>query len=583
MTREIFEMIEIDLPFCTRVYGVAPCAAVLGISGTGVRKCYNLRATCQDPNNYNAGAPRTLRFCRPGRIPTGVLAFPTLGRVSQNSATVNVSGSDPRYSQLGKRATLSFDLGDLTYHERGIDPYVAERISGAAQVDEAGYNPATRGTFLAKLKARWPNYQDASVRLIRGYLVNGVVTDQTTYHYLMAEMAGPSKGVLKCSAQGVLNLADAKKSLCPIPSKGQLTTDMTAMATTFTVTPTGIGAEYAASGWVQIDNEIMSFTRSGDVFTVVRAQRGTVAATHNIRATAQQTYSPRAVRIDEVARQLVQNFTATPSSYVTFADWQGEVTTWAPGLVLTTDIGTPTPVSTLLSELADLGCTVYEDEQAAALRLRMNRPVLEEAVRDVTDRSAKEITQEDRDEDRITQVLFRHKRTDPTKALTDKANYQRNILTVDPEATILWESSTTREMQTRWLDQGDDATVSIVSTRLLNRFKKAPKRVKILLDARDREAKLMDVIGLQSEDVPDETGKPTNLLWQVIGRSEPIPYHEVMLEMQAFDFAAKYGFIMLNTANVYGSATDAEKRFGGYIVNGTTLKFPDGADPYRII
>jgi hypothetical protein len=180
-------------------------------------------------------------------------------------------------------------------------------------------------------------------------------------------------------------------------------------------------------------------------------------------------------------------------------------------------------------------------------------------------------------------VLYRHKRTDPTKALTDKANFQRNILTVDPEATELWGASKTREIVTRWLDQGDDATVSIVSTRLLNRFKAAPKRVKILLDARDKGIKLMDVVELASEDVPDETGKPTNLLWQIIGRSEPVPYHEVMLEMQAFDFAAKYAFIMEDTANDYGSATDDEKRLGAYIVDETTLKFPDGADAYRII
>lgn len=580
MTREVFEMVEIDLPLCTRVYGSAPCTAVLGTSG--VRKCYNLRATCQDPANYNAGGPLTLRFCRPGRIPHGVLAFPTLGRVSQNSASVNIAGSDPRSSQLGKRATLSFDIGDFTYHERGIDPYVSERVSGTAQTDEGGYRPEDRGTFLAKLKTRWPNYQDASVRLIRGYLVNGAITDQTTYRYLMSEMAGPSKGVVRCEALGVLNLADPKKALCPKPSNGRITLDMNAVVTNFTVTPTGAGAEYAASGFVQIDNEIMSFTRSGDVFTVTRGRRGTVAASHTAGATAQQTYSPRLVRIDEVARQLVQNFTATPSSYVDFAEWQAEVNIWAPGLVLETDIGTPTPVSTLLAELSDLGCTVFEDEQAGKLRLRLNRPVLGETIRDVSDRSAKEITQEDRDEDRITQVLFRHKRSDPTKALTDKANFQRNILTVDTEVTLLWGSSKTREIVTRWLDQGDDATVQIVSQRLLNRFKTAPKRVRVLLDARDKSAKLMDVVRLASEDVPDETGKASNLLWQIIGRSEPIPYHEIMVEMQAFDFVAKYGFIMQNTANVYGSATDTEKQFGGYIV-GASLKFPDGADPYRII
>ena len=577
---DLFEMVEIDLPLCANVYGTAPCAAVLGT--TGVRKCYNLRATCQSTANYTTSGVLTLRFVKAGPIPTGVLAFPTLQKVSQNSATVNIAGSDNRYSQLGKRATLSFTLGDFTYHERGIDPYVAQRISGTAQTDEGGYDPASRGTFLAKLKARWPNYQDAKVRLIRGYLVNGVVTDQTTYNYLMSEMAGPSNGELSCKAQGVLNLADAKKALCPKPSQGALTADLTAVATSLTVTPTGIGSTYSASGKLCIDSEIMNYTRAGDVFTLTRGVRGTTAATHTAGASVQETFSVTLVRIDEVARRLVQDYTDTPASYVTFADWQAEALTWAPSLVLQSDVVTPTPVATLLSELADLGAQVFEDERNAKLRFRMNRPARADTIRDITDQTAKSIEQEDRDDDRITQVLFRTKRSDPTKTITDKANYQRNLLTVDTEALALYGATKTRELFTRWLDQGDDATAQIVSVRLLNRFKKAPKRVKVVLDARDKSASLMDVLRITSTDLPNETGAATAGQWQVIGRSEPRPYHEVELEAQAYDFTGKYSFIMQNTANVYGSATDTEKSTGGYIV-GATLKFPDGAEAYRII
>lgn len=577
---QIFEMVEIDIPLCANTYGTAPCTAVLGT--TGVRKCYNTRATCQSTANYTSSSVLTLRFCKAGSVPKGVVAFPTLGKVSQNSATVNIAGSDARYSQLGKRATLSFTIGDFTYHDRGIDPYVAGRIDGTAQTDEAGYDPATRGTFLAKLKARWPNYQDAAVRLIRGYLVNGAVTDSTTYNYRMTEMAGPSEGEMDCQAQGVLNLADPKKALCPKPSQGYLTADLTAVATSFTVTPAGIGSTYAASGFVCIDSEIMSFTRASDTFTVTRAQRGTTAATHSAGATAQETYSPRLVRIDEVARQLVQNYTNTPTSYVTFTDWQAEALTWAPSLVLTTDVCTPTPVATLLSELSDLGASVFEDERNAQLRFRMNRPVRTETIKDVTDRSAKRIEQEDRDDDRITQVLYYSKRTDPTKQLTDKANYQLRILTVDADSVSLFGAAKTREIYTRWLDQGDSAIIQIVSSRLLNRFKKAPKRAKVTLDAADKTIALMDVLRITSDDLTNETGKATAGLWQIIGRSEPKPYHEIEVEAQAYDFTGKYSFIMQNTANVYGSATDTEKSTGGYIV-GATLKFPDGADAYRII
>jgi hypothetical protein len=37
---------------------------------------------------------------------------------------------------------------------------------------------------------------------------------------------------------------------------------------------------------------------------------------------------------------------------------------------------------------------------------------------------------------------------------------------------------------------------------------------------------------------------------------------------------------MENTANDYGSATEAELRFGAYFVNGTLLEFPGGGTPY---
>jgi hypothetical protein len=76
MTREIFEMIEIDVKRCGLDYGVSPCAAVLGT--TGAAKCYRLKAGCQDRDNYDETYTLTLRFVRQGGfIPDGVFAFPT--------------------------------------------------------------------------------------------------------------------------------------------------------------------------------------------------------------------------------------------------------------------------------------------------------------------------------------------------------------------------------------------------------------------------------------------------------------------------------------------------------------------------
>lgn len=49
---EPFVVVELEQDQCRLLYGEAPCAAVLGTTGT--RKCYNTRATCQDRDNYDS-------------------------------------------------------------------------------------------------------------------------------------------------------------------------------------------------------------------------------------------------------------------------------------------------------------------------------------------------------------------------------------------------------------------------------------------------------------------------------------------------------------------------------------------------
>lgn len=584
---EIFEWVEIDLPLCQRVYGTAPCTASLSASNPD--KCFNLRAGCQDPANFSLGTPLTLKFSKIGvPLPAGFKAFPVLQSVTQSSTTANIGGADPRYGALGKQATLDFDLVDFTYHDRGVDPYASERVTGAAQFSGVGYRPEERMTFLSKLKARWPNYAEADVRLCRAYIVDGAITDQSTYHHVLKAMDGPSRGVLSCSAYSILDLSNGKTAVAPRPNRGVLTLAMTAVQTTFNVTPVGIGdSEYAASGYLTIGSEVMAFTRTADAFTVTRGQKGTVAATHQLGDTVQQAWYCENARLDDVAAELLTDFTNTPASWVPTAEWEAEITRWGASIRLTTMVCSPTPVATLLGELADLGCNIIPDERAAKIRMRMNRPTDGDPIYVVTDENAYEITQEDREEDRVTQVYFVHKRADPTKGLgsgDDVSNYLRRALTINPDAVSIYgDKVRTRTIRTRWLDQGDDTTVAIVSWQLLRRFEKAPMRVQVTIDARDKAINLADVVQLRTDDAASPTGETTTRLMQVIGRSEPKAYHSVKAELQRFEFSGRFGYIMENTAPVYGSASDAEKETGGFIVDEGTLQFPDGTGPYRII
>ena len=46
MNRELLQIVELDVSRCGLTYGSNPCIAALGT--TGVRKCYNTYATCQN-------------------------------------------------------------------------------------------------------------------------------------------------------------------------------------------------------------------------------------------------------------------------------------------------------------------------------------------------------------------------------------------------------------------------------------------------------------------------------------------------------------------------------------------------------
>ena len=586
MAREyIFEWVEIDIPLCSLVWGVGACTAAL--LGTVSRKCWNLRHDCAAPLAYNPSATLTLKFFKDGPKPKGFKGFPVLSGIKASSPTVNIAGSDPQTSDLGRLATLDFDLDDFTYHERGIDPYQAERVSGAAQLSGIGYDPAKQGTFLNKLRARFPYYTNAPVRYSKAYLENDTLNTITTQTYFIKEMDGPNDGKVGVSATGVLDLANAKTALCPQPSTGRLVLDITAVATTFDVTPAGSGASYPASGWVCIGSEVCAFTRTVDAFTVVRGQRGTTAASHTQGDTVQLVYAVRGMRIDAVVHDLVQNYTETPAGYLDagqIAANTAEVTKWGAGIILETDVTTPTPVATLLAELSDLGCTIYEDEFAAKIKVKMNAPVDLSVVRKVSDRKSKDIRQFDNDAQRLTQVLFMHKRRDPTKTMDDDSNYAIKLLTADiPTLNLYGGVVKTRTIRTRWLDQGDEATVAIASLRLLGRFKRAPKRVKVNVDADQRDVRLVDVIQVDSEELADGDGLPKTKYLQVIGRTEPAAYHDIELLLQAFGFDGRYGAIAPDTVtNTYATATDFEKANYAFIAPDTGV-FADGTKAYEVI
>lgn len=581
--REIVQIVEIDIDQCTRTFGVAPCLATLSVDTP--RKCYNSYQTCAFKSAYAKGV-NTLKFVSASYPIKEGTFIPALINVSGRDQEVNIAGFTPNLGGLGQRASVNITLADFPYNDVLTDKYWAQRISGAAQIDEPGYDPRARGSFWTKFKARNPNYAGRALRVIDAHYnaVGGVVYDRTR-HYIIEEFEGPGdQGEVRIVAKDILKLADDEKALAPVQNNGKLAADIDDDDTTATLTPAGIGnLEYQASGFVVIGSEIIGFTRVGDVMTLNRGLKGTERSSHSVNDSVQVCYNVNNVRADVVIRDLLVNYAQIPASYIPTAQWAAEFDRWGSKLLLNATICKPTGVTELLEEISQLGITIWWDELARLIRIRLNH-INEEPAVSVNDRNnIISIKSVDNDDERATRIAFWTVQIDPTKALS-KDNFKRGYIQayVDGETDFLYGKSTTKTVYCRWLNQGADAVAKIVSGRLLNRYKRAPVTYTVTLDAKD-DINLVDVVALSSENaVTDDTGKAIEKVTQVFYREDDFPNGTITLKLQSFQFDGRYGYITENSRPSYTASTTAQRNRGAYFV-GPSLTFSDGKGPYLFV
>lgn len=584
---EPVQIVEIDIDYCTLSYGTGACTALLGT--TGVRKCYNTFATCQDTANFDKGTKTVSFITSTASVPKGDgVYFPALTSVSAFSSSVNIGGANPKLGALGKRGKVKVDLKDFSYHDRYLDKYQSGRVDGTAQTDEGGYDPAERGSFFTKLKSRFPFYAGRPLRVIDGYVDNGSLTVLQTRHFIITDLTGPNdSGNVSIEAKDILTLAEKDTAQAPKPSGGELETDIEVGLIEFNLLPEGIGdQDYPTSGYAVIGSEIVSYTRSSDAITLTgRGLYGTEEDSHSDGDSFQIAIVYEDALVNEVVEDLLSNYTDVSASYLPTTDWQQEINRWAATLLLNTVITEPTPVAELLGELAVLGISIWWDDVNQEIKIKATKPVdLDETITPITDdANIKKISQQDKDDDRLTQIHFYTVQSDPTNGVKDKSNYDRIRVTIDTvaEQENSYNDTKIREVFCRWLNVGRDAAVRIRSLRLLSRFNTAPKVFSIKLDAKDISINLADVIEVTSRVITDETGKPVPTLLEVIQKSEPVAGHEVEILAQAYLYEGNYGYIMENTANGYDTATDLELEQGCYISDEDGVIFTD--EPYTII
>lgn len=571
-------IVELEVDQCTRTYGVGACTAGLGINGYQ-RKCYNSWATCQVLDAFDKGV-NTLKFCIPSYPLKGQNHIPALRSVDGTEQMANISGYDPNLSGLGKRANLKIEMIDFTDRDVLTDKYWQERMSGAAQTDEPGYDPKGRSTFWAKFKRRNPNYAGRRAIVKRGTInAAGAFVVDTERHYVMDNIAGPdNSGRVTITVKDILSLAEDEKAQAPLPSSGRVSVDMSDSVTTMQVDD---GAQYPASGWVVVGSEIMSFTRTGNNMTVTRGQMGSVAASHTAGDTVQLAFYCNRERVDSVLRRLLVDYAKVPAAYIPMAEWQAEASKWGNALQLTALIPKPNGVTKLIGEICQLGVTVWWDDESQLIRMRLNHPE-ENYIKTLDDRnSIISFEQDDNDDERASRVLINHVQRDPTKELAED-NFDRAWMSIwaEDELPIAHNQSRTHTINTRWLNQGADNYVKVIARRILNRYRTNTATYTIELDPKD-DLKIGQVANLDTQFITDDTGKTAPVLCQVYSRETSDDGNLVTVKVQKFQFNERYGVITENSRPNYNASTAAQKKKGTYI-SGPSLRFADGQPAYRM-
>jgi len=573
--RKPITLVEIDLPYCTRTYGVAPCTAGLGV--TGVRKCMNCEVTCQDEDNYDEGT-KTVTYCaNQDGIPDIPGVYPALTNVSTRSGELNLSGIDAKSTALGVRAKINITLQDFKDADTWLDKYQSERVSGAALASGVGYSPVERGTHLARLFTRFPYYSGLPVRVRRG-TTDQAPGDMPTEHYVIDTVDGPTAGgVVSIAAKDILDLATNAKAVYPAASLGKLMAGIDADDTALTLTPAGVGdIDYAASGLVRIGREIVSFSRTADVMTITRAQEGTTAASHDALDVVQECGVLDGLTYNAAIETILKYKATAFDDWIDSAAWQAENDTWLSGLTIgRVIVSKPTGKTTLIGEICQLGVMVWPEPAAMEIRYKVNAPLgFGETYYSVSD--AANIVEGSNDSgrneaQRISALWVYHGIKDWTDDTLSAKNFAK--LSIATPTVNRYKVEAYKEIYTRWFGrEGDDASASIIADRLMVRYFNTPRTFEGLLDVKDRDdVKLAALILVENYALQDVDGA-------VLAEPMQVNYAEytdgrVKFKAETFRFDANYRF-WLDSATAptdYASATDAQKATGAF--------WADEADP----
>ena len=574
--REPFQIVEMDIGYCSLTYGVAPCTASIG--GTGSQECYNTFATCQDTTNY-ADSVKTYRFCQKrSNLPVGENLIPSLAGPVQIAPTSTTAGQG-----LGNRSVVKITLEDHVWHDRDVDLYV----------DNRSYDPEESGTYWGKWIARNPFFEGRELRILDGFIGSPFsLADFKTFYFDISDISGPTNGKVTIQAKDILTRTYGRKAKYPAASVGELAADITDAATSATLAPAGIGnTDYPASGHISIGKEAMSFTRSGDALTLTRAQFGTEAKAHKAEDTAQLCATWTSVNVLTVLKELLTTGAGIPTSYIPDGageNWDVELTNWLSTADLTGILLKPEPIDKVIAEISE--CFMFDlwwDAEERSVKVKALSPEPSgSTVNILTDDYnllADSVSVKKDSKLRVSEIQVFYNKGD-FSAKNDQDEFSSIYISIDPSASsaVEYGSENIRTIFCRWF--ADKGQAAALAGRLLNRFRTTPSEIQFSVDAKDSELfEMAGRVGVSTRHIQDAAGQNDgDARFQVTEIKSISGGSKLRVKGLSSAFLGRFWFIAPDGVADYTAASDTDKAKYAWICYDSGV-FLDGEEAYKII
>ncbi len=556
--RETVLLVEIRQPRCQHTFGVPPCTAV----GTSDQKCYEVRNTCKDAPNFALGPPLSLFFSRghvaERNVPGVPYSLPFLESLSTLPTRINIAASSRTSSGLGQRGVLRVVLRDARHTDRLVDPYVDERSWDTYAED--------RGTFWTRWLPRNKYRTNIEIVVYEGY-AGQPLSEMRTRRYFLSEVSQVRNGQIVIEAQDPLARLEERKTQIPPVSPGLLYADIDAAVTSFEVSR-AVEGDYATSGTLRINDEIMTYTSRADssngvMFSgVTRGTDNSTANSHNTDDAVQECRRFSNVSIDE-ALESIGLESGIDAAWMDTANWATEISSYRSLYRLNTLITEPEPATDLVSQIHEQ-CLVYIwwDERDSLIKLKAIRGIDEEppVLTDDQHIIAGSLQFEEKPDQRVSQVWIYYNQTDFTKKWNDQAAYQPQFVRadLDSEAPEKHGEPSIKKIYARWLST--EALAQSTASKIGVRYVDVPTEARLRVDAKDRQFWTTDDFVLDHYLDRDENGARRKRNWTIVSAEEREAGKIIELILEDTTLNGRVHYVMAAGAPDYPGADAAPFR-----------------------